>query len=132
MRTTTRRVAAVLAVPTIALAALVGPANAHGGGDDDRIIRRGNCTGGTDWKIKAKSDDGRIEVEAEIDSNRVGQTWGWKFKHNGAVFSKGMSTTKAPSGSFEVERKPANLAGTDHFVFRATHAGQVCRGTIAY
>jgi hypothetical protein len=25
-----------------------------------------------------------------------------------------------------------NLAGRDHFVFRATHRGQVCRGTIAY
>ena len=130
---TTRRVAAALAVPALTFAALAAPANASGG-DDDRVERTGNCTGGTDWKIKAKSDDGRIEVEAEVDSNRVGQSWSWKFKHNGTVFSRGTSTTKAPSGSFEVERKPANLAGTDHFVFRAVNprSGEVCRATISW
>ncbi len=116
---TTHRVAAALAVPALALVALIPPAVA--GDDDDRIERNGSCSAGTDWKIKAKSDDGRIEVEAEIDSNKVGQTWTWKFKHNGSVFAKGQSTTTGPSGSFEVERKPANLAGTDHFVFRAVH-----------
>ena len=129
---TTHRVAAALAVPALTLLALVPPAVA-GGDDDDRIERNGSCSGGTDWKIKAKSDDGRIEVEAEIDSNKVGQTWNWKFKHNGTVFSTGTSTTSAPSGSFEVERKPANLAGTDHFVFRAVNprSGEVCRATIS-
>ena len=64
----------------------------------------------------------------------MGQTWSWKFKDNGTVFAKGQSTTTGPSGSFEVERKPANLAGTDHFVFRAVHAGsgEVCRATVAW
>ncbi len=105
-----------------------------GDDDDDRVERNGSCSAGTDWKIKAKSDDGRIEVEAEIDSNKVGQTWNWKFKDNGNVFAKGQSTTTGPSGSFEVERKPANLAGTDHFVFRAVNpsSGEVCRATVAW
>ena len=130
---TTRRVAAAISVPAIAVAALSVPAHASGD-DDDRVERTGSCTGGTDWKIKAKSDDGRIEVEAEIDSNRVGQTWNWRFRHNGAVFARGTATTKAPSGSFEVERKPANLAGTDSFVFRAVNpsSGEVCRATISW
>ena len=129
---TTYRVAAALAAPALALVTLVPPAVA--GDDDDLVVRNGSCTAGTDWKIKAKSDDGRIEVEAEIDSNKVGQTWTWKFKHNGIVFAKGQSTTTGPSGSFEVERKPANLAGTDHFVFRAVHpkSGEVCRATVAW
>jgi hypothetical protein len=128
----TRRVAAALAVPALVLVTLVPPAVA--GDDDDRIERNGSCSAGTDWKIKAKSDDGRIEVEAEIDSNKVGQSWRWKFKHNGTVFSRGTSTTSAPSGSFEVERKPANLAGTDQFVFRAVHpgSGEVCRATVSW
>ena len=39
-----------------------GPATAQGGGDD--VVRRGSCSGSADWKIKAKPDDGRIEVEA--------------------------------------------------------------------
>jgi hypothetical protein len=130
---TTRRAAAAVAVPAITLAALAAPAGASGGGDD-RVERTGSCSGRTDWKIKAKSDDGRIEVEAEIDSNRIGQTWRWRFKHNGVVFSTGTSTTKAPSGSFQVERRPANLPGTDRFVFRAVNprSGEVCRATISW
>jgi hypothetical protein len=131
---TTRRVAATLTVPTLALCALTASPAVGSGGDDDEIRRNGSCSGATDWKIKAKSDDGRIEVEAEIDSNKVGQTWVWRFKHNGDVFAKGQSVTTAPSGSFEVERKPANLAGTDTFVFRAVNpkSGEVCRATVSW
>ena len=129
---TTRRVAAALALPALALVTLVPPAVA--GDDDDRVERNGSCSAGTDWKIKAKSDDGRIEVEAEIDSNKVGQTWHWKLRQNGAVVASGSSRTKAPSGSFSVERKPANRAGTDHFVFRAVNpnSGEVCRATVSW
>lgn len=95
---------------------------------DDDVIRRGSCTGRTDWKIKAGPEDGRIEVEAEIDSNRVGQTWNWVLRHNGTVRARGQSTTVAPSGSFEVERRTANAAGTDFFKFRAVNprSGEVC------
>jgi len=121
---------AVLTLATLAVTALsAAPATA----DDDDVNRNsGSCSGGTDWKIKAKADDGRIEVEAEIDSNKVGQTWAWRFKDNGVVFATGSSTTLGPSGSFEVERKLANKAGTDNFVFRAVHAGEVCRATVAW
>jgi hypothetical protein len=130
---TTHRVAAALAVPALALVALTPPATASGG-DDNRVERNGSCSAGTVWKIKAKSDDGGIEVEAEIDSNKVGQTWTWTFKHNGSVFSAGQSTTTARSGSFEVERKPADFAGTDYFVFRAVYpsSGEVCRATVSW
>jgi hypothetical protein len=128
-----RTAAAALTISTLGLTALAaGPASA--GDDDDRVERNGSCSAGTDWKIKAKSDDGRIEVEAEIDSNKVGQTWSWKLKDNGSVLARGQSTTTGPSGSFEVERKPANQAGTDNFVFRAVYpaTGEVCRATVSW
>jgi hypothetical protein len=128
-----RRIAA-LTISTLALSgATIAPA-AAGDDDDDRVQRHWSCSAGTEWKIKAEADDGRIEVEAEIDSNKVGQSWSWKFKDNGSVFATGMSTTTAPSGSFEVERKPANKAGTDNFVFRAVHpkSGEVCRATVSW
>ncbi len=130
---TTRRIAAALAVPTLALSGLVA-APAHASGGDDANQRSGSCSGSTDWKIKAKADDGRIEVEAEIDSNKVGQTWTWKLKDNGDVVAKGSSMTSGPSGSFSVERKPGNKSGTDNFVFRAVNAGsgEVCRATVAW
>lgn len=124
MKTRTALAATLLAVA--ALPALT-PGAAVAKSDDDKI-RQGVCSERSDWKIKAKPDDNRIEVEAEIDSNVNGQTWKWVLKHNGDVSSRGRSTTKAPSGSFEVERKTVDAAGTDRFTFRATHpaSGETC------
>ena len=59
---------------TLSTVALL-PATAHAKGDDDgRVQRSGSCATGV-WKLKAKPDDGRLEVEFEIDTNRTGQTW---------------------------------------------------------
>lgn len=121
MKTVTLATAALLTASTLAVAA---PAHA---GDDDRE-RTGSCSGRTDWKIKAGPDDGRMEVEAEIDSNRAGQTWRWVLRHEGSVVDRGTSTTRGPSGSFDVERRTANAAGTDSYKFRAVNraSGEVC------
>src|ERR671921_496342 len=120
MKTLAITAAALLALPVLAVA----PAQASGGGGEVR--RSGSCSGSTDWKIKAKPDDGRIEVEAEIDSNRNGQTWRWTLRHEGRVADTGRSTTHRPSGSFEVERRTRNAPGTDSFRFRAVHGNEVC------
>jgi len=125
-----------LALAAVSVAALLGlsaPSYAsHGGDDDDRVIEVGDCSGGADWKLKVKTDDGRLEVEGEVDSNQAGQTWSWKIKDNGSVAAKGSSTTGGRSGSFSVERKIADQAGTDRVTFRAKHSGEVCTGTIAF
>ena len=127
---TIRNAATALAL-TCLVAAGAAPAAAHHD-DDDRVIRTGSCSGGAGWKIKVKTDDGRLEVEGEVDSNRAGQTWAWTLRHNGSVSARGTSTTTARSGSFDVERKIVNLAGTDRVVFRATYAGQTCRGVVNF
>ncbi len=103
-----------------------------GGGDDDRVIETGSCSDGARWKLKVKTDDGRLEVEGEVDTNRSGQSWRWKIKDNGSVAAKGSATTGGRSGSFSVERKIADRAGTDKVTFRAKHDGEVCSGTIAF
>jgi hypothetical protein len=135
-RTTTRhRLAAALVVATLApTAALLtaGNASASGGGGDE-VINRGSCSGNTHWKLKAKSRDSRIEVEAEIDSNVNGQSWSWKLFHEDSVSARGTSTTQAPSGSFSVSRRTTDLAGTDHFRFRAVNPAtdEVCVARVA-
>ena len=101
-------------------------------GDDDRVIRTGSCSGSADWKLKVKTDDGKLEVEGEVDSNTAGQTWAWKLKHDGTVVAKGSSTTTGRSGSFDVERKIANKAGTDRVVFKASYNGQKCSGVVNF
>lgn len=117
----------VLAV-TMVLAASPALAN------DDDVIRRGSCSGATSWKLKASPEDGRIEVEAEVDSNHNGQTWRWRLAHNGSRSASGTATTFRPSGSFEVRRVVVNLAGVDTLGFRAenTGNGEVCRGTVRF
>jgi hypothetical protein len=119
---------------TIALAALVAvvalttamPAAAK---SDKEVIRVGNCSGSADWKLKLKFDDGRIETEFEVDQNRNGQRWRVVLKRDGNRFFRGIRTTHAPSGSFEVERRVRNGAGRDRIVARAVNlrSGQVCR-----
>ena len=101
---------------------------------DGDVIRRGSCSGATDWKLKASPEYGRIEVEAEVDSNRVGQTWRWRLVHDGSLSARGRATTQAPSGSFEVRRVVVNLSGTDGLRFVARHrpSGEVCRGTVRF
>ncbi len=133
----TRIPAALAALTTSALLVVGAPglspsASASHGGDDDRVIKTGSCSGGADWKLKVKTDDGRLEVEGEVDSNQSGQSWNWKIKDNGSVAAKGSATTGGRSGSFSVERKITNQAGTDTVVFRAKRSGEVCTGTIAF
>ncbi|MCW2834426.1 MAG: hypothetical protein JWN68_2379 [Nocardioides sp.] len=110
-----------------------GSGSGGGGGDgDDRVIITGQCNGAADWKLKVKTDDGRLEVEGEIDSNRTGQRWTWTITHNGSVSARGAAQTFGRSGSFSIERTIVDLAGTDRVGFRAVHAGQVCQGMINY
>lgn len=118
-----------VAATALAIASSVMAAGTAQASDD--VVRRGACSGSAHWKIKAKPDDGRVEVETEIDSNRVGQSWTWVLRHNGNVAARGSSFTKAPSGSFSVERRTANAPGADHFAFRGTHAGQVCLAKVS-
>lgn len=95
----------------------------------------GSCSGRSDWKLKAKNDDGgKIEVEFEVDSNKVGQTWKVALKDNGTTFWSGARTTVAPSGSFTVAKRTANRAGTDQLVGRATNAatGEICRAALNF
>jgi hypothetical protein len=119
-------------VATVAVLAAIAPA-AQASGSAAKI-RSGACAGSTHWKLKASPDNGRIEVQGEVDSNRNGQVWRWRIVHNGSVSASGLRTTRAPSGSFEVRRLLVNARGTDALVFRAvnTRSGEVCRGTLNY
>jgi hypothetical protein len=71
------------------------------------------------WKLKLKKDDGRIETEFEVDQNVVGETWRVTLKHNGNRFFRDRRTTKAPSGSFEVNKSVNDAAGKDTISARA-------------
>lgn len=127
-RTSATLTAAAAAATALVLSGAALPADAARG----EVIRQGGCSGSATWKLKAKPDDGRLEVEGEVDANRNGQTWRWKILRNGNVVANGTSTTHAPSGSFSVERRIANPKGSDRIGFRASNpaTGQTCRGSL--
>jgi hypothetical protein len=117
-----------IALPGAALAKGGDDDNGGGGGGDSRETRvTGSCTAGSSAKLKAKPDDGRLEAEFEVDQNRNGVTWRVVIRRNGAVAVTTRATTRAPSGSFSVERRIADGRGTDRITARATSpAGEVC------
>jgi hypothetical protein len=100
---------------------------------DGDVIRQGDCSGNSTWKLKAGLRDGRIEVEFQVDQNRVGRVWRVWLRDNGTLFMTGLKTTVAPSGSFTVERTTRNHVGTDRIVARAVNvtSGEVCRGVVS-
>ncbi|MBA3232858.1 MAG: hypothetical protein H0T17_02760, partial [Propionibacteriales bacterium] len=105
--------AMVSAVMALSVAGFA-PASAN----EDDVIRRGSCSGTTNWKLKASPEGGRIEVEGEIDSSRNGQSWRWRIRHDGNLSARGTARTHAPSGSFEVRRVLVNARGTDTIGWR--------------
>jgi len=120
--------ASLLATVVLALAPLAVAAK------DGDIIRTGSCSASSGWKLKLSPEDGRIEVEFEVDQNRNGQTWNVKLRRDGNVFWRGQRTTSGPSGSFEVRKVTANGAGSEYIVARARHpgTGEVCRGVATF
>ena len=123
-------IAGVLAAAGLLAAMPLASADAaparHGG---DVVRASGVCSGGSAvWKLKAKHDNGAIEVEYEVDSNVSGQVWTVRLKDNGERFFAGKRTTAGASGSFTVQDRTANRAGDDVIRARAVYGDQLCRG----
>jgi hypothetical protein len=116
-----------LATAATASVTLAAPALARGG---DGVVARGTCTQGGAWKLTAKHDDGRIEVEFEVDTNRAGQTWAVRLTDNNVAFFAGNRVTQAPSGSFELRRTTGNRAGADIVRARAVRGANVCAARV--
>jgi hypothetical protein len=123
-----------IAIPlaiAVGVPAFATPAFASGGGGGVRSS--GACSLHSTWKLKAKPDNGRIQIEAEVDANRIGQAWAWRLADNAKTIASGTAKTVAPSGSFTVKRFATNLAGTDRITLRATNSttGETCSGTVS-
>lgn len=94
------------------------------------VLRSGACSGPSNWKLKLSEDNGRIELEYEVDQNRAGDVWRVRIRHDGDLVFAARRTTKAPSGSFTVRLLQRNRAGDDVFLGRAVNlrTGESCGG----
>lgn len=127
------RITRLVGVSLVTAGAVVAPLGAAGvavasGGSG--VVHRGSCSDGAEWKLKAKHDDGRIEVEWEVDSNRAGQSWSVRLSDNADRFFAGSRTTGGASGSFTVHDTTADMTGHDTIRARSVHGDQVCRGSV--
>ncbi len=113
----------------LASALVVVGSSTAGGGGGPRVVKQGTCSGSATSKLKLKPDNGKIEVEFEVDQNANGRKWRVTLKRNGHRFFRGVRTTHAPSGSFTVNRRANNGSGSDKIVATATNlsSGQTCR-----
>ncbi|MEO8424404.1 MAG: hypothetical protein ABI595_10930, partial [Actinomycetota bacterium] len=110
----------VAALVVTSMLVIAPAAYAGGGGGNGEVVTQGNCSGQSDWKLKVKPDNSSLELEFEVDSNVNGQSWNVRVKQNGSRIFTGTRVTHAPSGSFSLNRRPNDSAGTDRFVARAT------------
>ncbi|HKN93442.1 MAG TPA: hypothetical protein VJU60_03845 [Thermoleophilaceae bacterium] len=67
-----------------------------------------------------------------MDQNRNGVRWKVTIRRNGRVAVSTHARTKAPSGSFSLNRRLSNGAGKDRISARATSpSGEVCRASLS-
>ena len=122
-----------ISLTAIAALALVPAAASAKHGGDRGVRVAGSCDHGVTSKLKLKNDDGVIEVEFEVDQNRVGKRWRVTFKRNGSTVFRSIRTTQAPSGSFEARRLLAGGAGTRIVATaKSLSSGETCRAAISF
>lgn len=121
-----------LMVVPVAAAAMLAATVPTAAAKQAPIVKSGTCSGAAVWKLKAKHDGAALEIEFEVDQNVAGRRWRVVLRRNGAVVFNGVRATRAPSGSFSVERRIREVAGPDRIVAtaRALGSGQTCRGAI--
>lgn len=121
---------ALFAAVLVAFASTAAARESKGG---NRIVKAGTCSAASHSKLKAKTDDGRIETEFEVDQNRVGKRWRVTLSLDGSNVFRGIKRTSAPSGSFEVRRLLAGAAGSRIVATARSLSGSVtCRASISF
>ena len=118
------------AVAALAVALAAAPAGIAKDGD---VRVRGTCTKSSTSKLKLSEEDGRIEVEFEVDQNRNGVRWNVLVLQNGRRVARMTRVTRAPSGSFEARIVAPDTSGADTFRARATSpSGEVCSARASF
>jgi hypothetical protein len=123
-------VAILAGVVALAIALVAAPVGAAKDGD---VRVRGKCTKASTSKLKLSEEDGRIEVEFEVDQNRNGVRWNVVLLQNGRRIARMTRVTRGPSGSFEARVLAADSAGKDTFKARATSPSrEVCSAQASF
>jgi hypothetical protein len=107
--TATMGAAALVAAPL----AIAAPASAA-----EREFRYG----GAEVEFSVEKDDGRFEVEVDLDDARRGQKFRVVLKHDGKTFHKRVHKVNR-EGDIEIEKNRRNTAGKDVFKLKLKKIG---------
>ena len=121
-----KRISMVVAIAALCLA----PAGLAKNRDDVRV--KGSCTASSTAKLKLSEENGRIEVEFEVDQNRNGVRWAVVLRRQGNVVLRTTKVTRGPSGSFEARALVANGPGADAISATATRSGETCSARASF
>ncbi len=137
-----RKTTGTILAAALALGALGAPAAmARGGSDDpggDRagaghrtgVGRAGTCTGPSTATIKVGRENRGLEVEFEVDQNRVGVPWRVVLAVNGREVVRRTVRTTGPSGSFAVRHVgPGAAGGRVSATATRVSGGEACRAS---
>lgn len=128
-----RKWSPAVVVATISLAAValsLAPAALAKDGD---VLVAGTCTGASSSKLKLSEENGRIEVELEVDQNRNGVRWSVALFRGATRIARTTRVTRPPSGSFEARFLVANQPGRDTIRGRAVSPrGEVCTARASF
>jgi hypothetical protein len=123
----------VLGLGALAATTLVAAVAPTAMAKDGDVRVAGTCTRASSAKLKLSEEDGRIEVEFEVDQNRNGVPWAVVLTQNGKVVAKRTAVTRAPSGSFELRILVDDSAARDVVGARATNpSGEVCSARASF
>jgi hypothetical protein len=104
----------------------------HGGGDGERQEVRvdGSCGRGATFSLRARTDDGGIEVRFRLRQTRGRGLWRITIVHENRVASRATIRTTRTDDSFELRRFLRDLSGSDRLVVHAWGpSGLACRAT---
>lgn len=85
------------------------------------VEKSGTC-GGARFELDVEKDDGRFEVEADIDNARPGSQWRVVLRHDGKVVYNQVRTADR-EGDVSVDRDRPNTAGDDRFRLNVRKVG---------
>lgn len=114
--TTTRRIAATLSTAAL-IAAPMSVLTASPASAADREFRYA----GAEVEYDVEKDDGRFEIEVDVDDAKPGSRWRVTLWHDGKRYYH--RTRVARGGEFEIERHRPNTRGKDVFKMRIKRVG---------
>lgn len=105
---------ALLAAPLTVLGAAPATADA----EKEREFR----VAGAEVDFSVEKDDGRFEVEVDLDEARPGSTWRIVLRHDGRRYHKRVHRADR-DGEIEIDRKRRNTRGKDVFTVKVKRIG---------